>query len=165
MHIAEIFLSGKSLAACCCAVGMTAAEWCWGDPTTPDGRGLALVCVLLLVDFLLGNMVALLARPVEWEFARFRRALTKLLTWGSLLLIARRFAEPIGIVWADPVMHWMSDYLIVTMVFVDLGSILRHLRRLSALGNVRTPMLDRAFDAIDAMTERIMKKKEEETKS
>jgi hypothetical protein len=160
MRLLEIFYSWKTVVAAGLAMIMTGAEWAFGDPTTPDGRGLALVCVLFFVDFLISNVVALLARPVEWQWARFKKLPGKALLWASLLLIARQLSVPVGIMWADPVLRWMSELLIISLAMTDLGSILRHLRRLSAMGNVRTPLLDRAFTLMDAATEKVLGRQE-----
>lgn len=138
--------------AAACLTGLAAIlEWLVGNPTAPDGRALLLVIVMMVADFVLGTVAAICTK--SWAFARLKRGAGKLLLWGAMLVVARQLSRPIGVLGADPLLRFTSDYLLVYLILVDLVSVLRHCVQLAVLSGVSVPGLDRLIQRVEAWHE------------
>ena len=142
--------SWKSAVAALFAGLMSILQHAFGNPfsTEMHGRGLAIVCVLLLLDWALATGMAIASGT--WRFSRLRRGASKLAVWGVILLVSHRLQYAIGVPWADVMLDFTGDYLLVYLIWVDLMSVLRHLVALAMLSGVSMPGLPEVIDRVDA---------------
>lgn len=141
--------SWKSAVAALFAALLSIMQHAFGNPlsTEMNGRGLAIVCILLLLDWALGTGLAI--SQSRWSYPKLRQGASKLAVWGVILLVSHRLQFPIGIPWADPLLDFTGDYLLVYLIWVDLMSVLRHLVALALLTGVSVPGLPQAVEVID----------------
>lgn len=137
----------KAFVAALLAGAVTGLEALVGNPWSPDGRALFLVVVMMLLDFVIGTASAIATR--SWKFARLRQGAGKLLLWGAMLVVARQLSRPIGVMGADALLRFVSDYLLVYLILVDLVSVLKHCVTLALLYGVAVPGLDRLIRYVE----------------
>lgn len=141
--------SWKSVVAALFAGLLSILQHAFGNPfsTEMHGRGLAFVCILLLLDWALGTGLAI--AQGKWRYSKLRQGASKLAVWGVILVVSHRLQFPIGIAWADPLLDFTGDYLLVYLIWVDLMSVLRHLVALALQTGVSVPGLPQAVEVID----------------
>lgn len=122
-------------------------EWLFGNPFSPEGKALALACVMMLLDLAFGTAAAVASR--RWRFARLRQGLGKLMLWGGLLIVARRVGDPIGILLVDQVLGSTSVALLGYLILVDLASVLKHGAVLARVTGTKAPFLRRLADLVE----------------
>lgn len=147
MELVRELLNGwKSIAAATLSTVIAVLEFLVGNPAAADGRALALVISMMVADYVLGTTAAIATKT--WSFPRLRQGAGKLLLWGAMLVIARQLARPIGVLGADAVLKFASDYMLVYLVLVDLVSVLKHCMCLAVVSGVAMPWLDQLINVV-----------------
>lgn len=121
-------------------------EWLIGNPLGPEGHLVLLVIIMSILDFVSGTTAAIATRT--WRFARLKQGLGKLALWGFILVIARQCGKPVNVMGGDYLFKFVSDYLLIYLVLVDLISALKHVAALSLIWEVEIHFLTRLIDVV-----------------
>lgn len=120
---------------------LSVLEWLIGNPFSPEGHLILLVIIFSVMDFVFGTVCAIAART--WKFIRLKQGIGKLLLWGAMLVVSRQLAQPIDVVGVNQLLKFISAYLLVYLILVDLISVLKHCVAFSFVIGVDVPFLNR----------------------